>query len=87
MEENLETDNKLSRRGAFPILAGTIFIPFFGISQAIPQQPSVEKEEYQTLLRPDGKVVKVKVSSVQKAKVLKKNMSNTTLLNWLGKKF
>ena len=47
---------------------------------------SAEEEEYQTLLKPDGTAVKVKVSALKKSKILKKNVSNESFLNWLGRK-
>ena len=43
-------------------------------------------EEYQTLLKPDGTSVKVKTSTLKNSKVVRKNISNNSLLKWLGKK-
>ncbi len=77
----------ISRRGILPILGSTLLIPFLGFSKSCPNYISIPKEEeYQTLLKPDGTAVKVKVSTIKKSKIIKKNISNTSFLNWLGKK-
>lgn len=77
----------ISRRGILPILGTTFLIPFLGFGTANISEPSSpEDEEYQTLLKPDGTTVKVKVSALKKSKVVKKNLSNTSFLSWLGKK-
>jgi hypothetical protein len=78
---------KISRRGILPILGGSILIPFLGFGNSIDDEkiPTEENEEYQTLLKPDGTTVKVKVSTLKKSKIVKKNISNNSLLKWLGK--
>jgi len=79
---------QISRRGMLPILGSSLLIPFLGLGKTINDDliPSEEKEEYQTLLKPDGTAVKVKVSVLKKSKIVKKNLSNRSFLNWLGKK-
>ena len=79
---------QISRRGMLPILGSSLLIPFlgFGNSKNDDILRTEENEEYQTLLKPDGTTVKVKVSTLKKSKVVKKNISNNSLLNWLGKK-
>jgi len=76
-----------SRRSILPILGTSLLLPFFGFGN-FPNKPSetLHQEEYQTLLKPDGTVVKVKSKTVKNAKVLKKNISNKSFLNWLGRK-
>ncbi|WP_420321175.1 hypothetical protein [Flagellimonas sp.] len=79
--------NIISRRGILPILGGSLLIPFFGYNQSGPEvNKNVNDDVYETLLRPDGTTVKVRASTLKKSKVVKKNISNTTFLNWLGKK-
>lgn len=63
-------------------------IPFLGNSKT--ETASVEEpensEEFRTLLKSDGTTVRVKTSTLKKAKVVKKNVSNRSLLSWLSNK-
>jgi len=81
---------QISRRGFLPILGGSVLMPFLGFGNTINEDIDSEidnnEDEYQTLLKPDGTTVKVKVSTIKKAKVVKQNVSNTSFLSWLGKK-
>ena len=87
MQKKPTKGNQLSRRRMLPILGSTLLIPFLGIGRTTQPEPEEEKEdEFQTLLKPDGTVVKVRSSAIQKSKVVQKNLSNKGLLNWLGKK-
>ncbi|MGB5668300.1 MAG: hypothetical protein WBM53_15800 [Maribacter sp.] len=79
-------DKHLSRRGILPILGSTFLIPFLGFGRSFANEIDANDEEYQTLLKPDGTAVKVKVSAIKKSKIIKRNISNTSFLNWLGKK-
>lgn len=80
-------DNKISRRGMLPLLGSGFLIPFLGFGKSdIVETSTAEEDEYQTLLKPDGTAVKVKVSTLKKSKVINKNLSNTSLLKWLNKK-
>ena len=82
-------EKQISRRGILPLLGGSLLIPFlgFGSSKADEKISITEsEEEYQILLKPDGTAVKVKVSTLKKSKIIKKNISNNSLLNWLGRK-
>jgi len=92
MKDESKKEKKLSRRGVLPFLGGGLLIPFLGFgnrneneNDAISSEEILE-EEYQTLLKPDGTSVKVKVSTINKSKVIKKNVSNQSFLSWLGKK-
>jgi hypothetical protein len=82
-------EQKISRRGMLPLLGSGLLIPFlgFGKTDAPETAPIAEDEEYQTLLKPDGTTVKVKVSALKNSKVIKKNISNSSFLDWLNKKF
>jgi len=87
MENKSNEERKISRRGILPILGGSLLLPFLGFGNTVIDEPSnPEDEEYQTLLKPDGTTVKVKVSAIKKAKIVKKKVSNKSFLNWLGKK-
>ena len=71
----------------FSVLGTTLLIPFLGFGGNDSSQPiASEEDEYQTLLKPDGTTVKVKVSTLKKSKVIKKDISNKSFFNWLGKK-
>jgi hypothetical protein len=91
MKNESVKEKQISRRGFLPLLGGSLLFPFLGISIPINKEiindgDDRNGEEYQTLLKPDGTVVKVKVNTVKKAKVVKKNLSNKSFLKWLGKK-
>jgi endo-1,4-beta-mannosidase len=86
-------NKKISRRQILPVLGSTLLLPFFGFGESTPKQ-TIEKEktvengeEYHTLLKPDGTTVKVKASTIKNSKVVKKNVSNSSFLNWLNKNF
>ncbi|RLD28677.1 MAG: hypothetical protein DRI75_05885 [Bacteroidetes bacterium] len=89
MKKKSRKRKQFSRRGILPILGGALFIPYLGFGKSDTNEiiDSGKKEEYQTLLKPDGTAVKVKMSVIHKSKVIKKNLSNKSFLNWLGKKF
>ncbi len=86
MEKKPSKGNRLSRRSMLPILGSALLIPFLGIGKPTQSEPEEKEDEFQTLLKPDGTVVKVRSSTIQKSKVVQKNLSNKGLLNWLGKK-
>ena len=79
----------ISRRNILPILGSGLLIPFLGFGNTeVPEQNGLDdNEEYQTLLKADGTTVKVRVSTLKKSTVVKKNITNKSFLNWLGKKF
>ena len=87
MNNNSKKDKSISRRRILPILGSGLLLPLFGFGKPDEVQFSTSnEEEYQTLLKPDGTAVKVKVSSIKNAKIIKKNISNKSFLNWLGRK-
>ncbi|MCF6169198.1 hypothetical protein [Lutibacter sp.] len=87
MKQESKKGNQISRRGMLPILGSTLLIPFLGFGKPLDDNIiSEENEEYQTLLKPDGSTVKVKINTLKKSKIIKKNISNKALLNWLGRK-
>ena len=87
MKDKSKNRQKISRRRILPILGGTFLMPFFGFNQQYSTVADLpEEEEYETLLKPDGTTVKVKVSALKSSRVVKKNISNTSFLHWLGKK-
>ncbi|NNK72685.1 MAG: hypothetical protein HKO94_05790 [Flavobacteriaceae bacterium] len=87
MTRKTTTESRLSRRRILPILGSTLLIPFLGLASNDSKEITTDSnEEYEILLRADGKAVKVKKSSIKSAKVVKKGLSNSSLLKWLGKK-
>ncbi len=88
MQNKSSKENKISRRSVLPIIGSSLLIPFLGFANSKNENIDMpeDNEEYQTLLKPDGTAVKVKVSTLNKAKIVKKKMSNKSFLNWLGKK-
>ena len=61
---------------SFPVLlGGGLLIPFLGFSNS-DTNSIPEDEEYTTLLKADGTAVKVKTSTLNKSKIIKKNISN-----------
>jgi len=89
MKDKSRKGAKISRRNILPILGSTLLIPFlgFGKSDNDEKKDLEDNHEYQTLLKPDGTAVKVKVSTIEKSKIVQKNINNKSFLNWLGKKF
>jgi hypothetical protein len=87
MTQKPKKGNAISRRGLFPLLGSSLLLPFIGFNQEATPTDSIEEEEYKTLLKPDGTIVKVKASVLKNSKVIKKNIPNSTFLQWLGKKF
>ena len=87
MKNKPRKGNQISRRRILPILGSGLLIPFLGFTKPIENEIiDSEEEEYQTLLKPDGTSVKVKVSVLKKSKIIKKNISNKSFLHWLNKK-
>jgi len=75
-----------SRRSFIPILGSSFLLPFL-VSAKETKLDEFQEEEYKTLLKPDGTVVKVKLSALKNAKVVRKKISNKSFLEWIGKKF
>lgn len=89
MNQKTKKGTQISRRGILPLLGSTLLLPFLGFGKtSIADEIIVpeENEEYQTLLKPDGTAVRVKVSAVKNSKIIQKNISNESFLNWLGRK-
>ena len=77
--------DKFTRRGFFPIIGGSLLIPFLGSAQN-EEHKAVGEDDYQILLKPDGTSVKVKKSTIKESTVKKKSISNKSFLKWIGKK-
>ena len=87
MKYQFNKKNSISRRGILPLLGSIMLLPFLGFGKSNTDEiTSSTEEEFQTLLKPDGTTVKVRVSTLNKAKIIKKNISNKSFLNWLGRK-
>ena len=88
MKKRMKKGEQFTRRSMFSLLGTTLLIPFLGFgSNDSSQSIASEEDEYQTLLKADGITVKIKVSTLHKSKVVKKNISNKSFFNWLGKNF
>ncbi|MFT5567847.1 MAG: hypothetical protein ACI81Y_002804 [Glaciecola sp.] len=88
MKKRMKKGEQFTRRSMFSMLGTTLLIPFLGFGgNDSDQLIASEEEKFQTLLKPDGTAVKVKISALKKSKVVKKNISNKSFFNWLGKKF
>lgn len=88
MKDTDEKGKQITRRGLLPLLLGGFLIPYLGRgnAQAKPVKEAREDDDtYETFLKPDGTVVRVKRKATRGAKVVKKNVSNKTLLGWLNK--
>jgi hypothetical protein len=88
MKENKRKGKTISRRAVLPILGSSLLIPFLGnsIPELEPDKTTSKEEDFKTLLKPDGTAVKVRTSALKSSKIVKKNMSNKSFLNWLGRK-
>ena len=89
MDNKTKKESQISRRGILPLLGSTLLLPFLGFGKTSIADEIIlpeENEEYQTLLKPDGTAVKVKVSTVKNSKIIQKNISNESFLSWLGRK-
>lgn len=89
MNEKTKKGIQFSRRGILPLLGSTLLLPILGFGKTSLDDEIIasdENEEYQTLLKPDGTAVRVKVSTVKNSKILQKNISNESFLSWLGRK-
>jgi len=76
-------EKKFSRRKFLPLLGGTALLPFLGFSK---NKNLSKHNNLKTLLRADGTSVQVDESVLQNARVVKKNLSNRSLLGWLKPK-
>lgn len=81
----MSAKDKFTRRGFLPIIGSSLLIPFFGQAKNI-EEETLNDEDYQILLKPDGTSVRVKKSTVKESTVKKKNISNKSFLKWIGKK-
>lgn len=76
--------SQITRRGFLSLLGGGLILPLFGFGKPNTEILG-EKDEFQTLLKPDGTTVHVRKSIVEQSKIVDKNISNESLLGWLKK--
>lgn len=74
----------MGRRRLLPALGGGLLFTLLPVN-AVQAAPAAEEEAYKTLLRPDGTAVRVKLSALRKAKVIRNSLSNGDLREWLTK--
>ena len=84
MKKQPENKKGIGRRQFLPVLGTGLLLPLLPV-KAQSLETAEEADEYRTLLKPDGTAVRVKVSSLKKSKVVRKQISNKDLLSWLGK--
>ncbi len=84
MKEDPKKQKGMGRRQVLPILGGGLLLPFLPAEARAASGPQ-PSEEYQTLLKPDGTTVRVKVSSLKNSKVIREKLSNSELREWLDK--
>lgn len=84
MNEDPKKSKGMGRRQVLPILGGGLLLPFLPAKAQAAAGPA-PSEEYQTLLKPDGTTVRVRVSSLKNSRVIRENLSNTELREWLDK--
>jgi hypothetical protein len=84
MKKQPENKKGIGRRQFLPVLGTGLLLPLLPVRAQSLETPEGE-DEYRTLLKPDGTAVRVKVSSLKKSKVVRKQISNKDLLSWLGK--
>lgn len=88
MKDINKKKTEISRRKIIPILGSSLLIPLLGFGNSFEKPISNSgKEEYKILLRKDGSTVKVKASTLNSLKPVKKSISNNALFNWLRNKF
>jgi len=88
MSAENSNEKPLTRRRLLPLLLGGMLLPFAGSGKELQvgeNKAGEDADGYQTFLREDGTTVRVKVQSLKGARVIKKNVSNKSLLSWLRK--
>lgn len=85
MKKQPENKKGIGRRQFLPVLGTGLLLPLLPV-QAKDREPAEDEDDYQTLLKPDGTVVKVPKKAVDNARVVQKKISNKSMLNWLRHK-
>ena len=83
MKKKSSENKGMGRRQVLPILGTGLLLPLLPASAQ--EAVSEEDQEYVTLLKSDGTAVRVKASKLKKSKVVRKNISNKELRQWLDK--
>ncbi|WP_445385410.1 hypothetical protein ACT6NV_00925 [Robiginitalea sp. IMCC44478] len=77
-----------TRRKLLPVILGGFLLPYLGFGKEKQEADSnkyEDNETYDTFLKADGSIVRVKRKATRNARVVSKRVNNKTLLNWLGK--
>jgi len=83
MKQRKEKKPEYKRRGMLPFIASLLVFPFVAKSQVPQGFPGEANDVSHQLLTSDGKLVKISSETLKNAKVIRKNVSNKTLWNWL----
>jgi hypothetical protein len=89
MKNKEEKGKQITRRGLLPLLIGGFLLPYLGQGNTKAENIKEAREDddvYETFLKADGTIVRVKRKAARGARVIKKNLSNRSLLGWLKKK-
>lgn len=80
----------IPRRKLFPLMVGGLLAPYLGLGKTKDPIPAADEDlsedGFQTLLKPDGSVVRVRKQALSDARVVEKKLSNSSLRAWLKKK-
>jgi len=88
MKNRNNTEMPITRRSLMALLMSGILVPYLGFGNNPAQSGKRQQEDderYQHFLKADGTVVRVKRKAARRARVLKKNVTNKSLLAWLNK--
>lgn len=80
-----ERQKGIGRRQFLPVLGTGLLLPLLPVRASV-SKPADGEDQYHTLLKPDGTVVKVPKATVENARVVNKSLSNKSMLDWLEKK-
>jgi hypothetical protein len=83
MKKKSSNHKGMGRRQVLPILGTGLLLPLLPASAQTSR--AEEDQEYVTLLKADGSAVRIKASKLKKSKVVRKNISNGELRQWLDK--
>lgn len=88
-KENKRNSGKsLSRRRILTLVGSGLLLPYLGFGRGPVtghHESRADDDEYDTFLKADGTLVRVKRKSSRKAKLISDKVSNKTLLRWLKK--
>jgi hypothetical protein len=85
MKNKQQRSLAMNRRKILPFLSSLLFLPFISSAKAVTDLVEDADPSYQTMLTKDGKIVKVRSTTVSNSNIVDKQLSNKSLLKWLRK--